>query len=93
MELGRHVKGGGSQECPNCGACKKFVEHVLFECASYNSQRQNILDYMKQILTLEALEAFNHSSIFDKVVFFLGDQQGMLVKDECSSWYNRVGDF
>ena len=30
---------GGSQECPNCGAYKKSVEHVLFECASYDSQR------------------------------------------------------
>ena len=39
-ELGRHAKWGGSQECPTCGACKEFVEHVLFECASYDSQRQ-----------------------------------------------------
>ena len=46
-ELGRHVKGGGSQECPNCGACKESVEHVLFECASYNSQRQNSWGYMR----------------------------------------------
>ena len=29
----------GSYECPNRGACRKFVEHVLFECASYDSQR------------------------------------------------------
>ena len=27
---------------------------------------------MKQILTQEALEAFDHSSIFDKAVFCLG---------------------
>ena len=38
-ELGRLAKGVGSQECPNCGACRKSVEHVLFECASYDSQR------------------------------------------------------
>ena len=38
-ELGRHAKGGGSQECPNCGACKESVEFVLFKCASYDSQR------------------------------------------------------
>ena len=48
---------------------------------------------MKQILTLEAFEAFNHSNIFDKAVFCLGEKQGMLINDECSSWYNRVGDF
>ena len=28
-ELGRHDKGGGLQECPNCRACKESVEHVL----------------------------------------------------------------
>ena len=92
-ELGRHAKRGGSQECPNCGACKESVEHVLFECASYDSQRQNFLDYMKQVLTSEAFEAFIHGSIFDKAVFCLGEKQGMLVNDECSSWYNKVKDF
>ena len=49
--------------------------------------RNNIifLDYMKQILTLEA---FNHSSIFNKSVFCLVEKKGMLVNDECSLWYN-----
>ena len=50
---------------------------------------------MKQILMLtpEAFEAFNHSRIFDKDVLHLGEKQGMLINDECSLWYNRVGDF
>ena len=48
---------------------------------------------MKQVLTSEAFEAFIHGSIFDKAVFCLGEKQGMLVNDECSSWYNKVGDF
>ena len=68
-ELGRHAKGGGSQEYPNCVACKESVEHVLFECASYDSQRQFFFDCIKQILTPEAFEAFNYSSIFNKAVF------------------------
>ena len=92
-ELGRHAKRGGSQERPNCGACKESVEHILFECVSYDSQRQNFLDCMKQVLAPEAFEAFIHGSIFDKSVFCLGKKQGMLVNDECSSWYNKVGDF
>ena len=29
-ELGRHDKGGGSQKCPYCGACKESVKHVVF---------------------------------------------------------------
>ena len=28
--LGRRANRGGSQECPNCGAYKESVEHVLF---------------------------------------------------------------
>ena len=36
-ELGRHDNRGGSQECPNCEACKELVEHVMFECAACNS--------------------------------------------------------
>ena len=31
------LRGGGSQECPNCGACEESVEHVLFAYASYDS--------------------------------------------------------
>ena len=42
-ELHRHANNrGGPQECPNCGACKELVEHVLVEYASYNSQRQSL---------------------------------------------------
>ena len=41
-ELGRQCKGGGWQECPNCGTCKELVEHVLLERASCDSQ---ILDF------------------------------------------------
>ena len=43
-ELGRHDKGAGSQECSNCRACKESVEHVLFESASYDSQRLDFLN-------------------------------------------------
>ena len=31
--------------------------------------------------------------ILVKAAFCLGEKQGLLVEDECSSWYNRVGDF
>ena len=40
---------------------------------------------MKQILTPEAFKAINQSSIFDKAGFCLGEKQGMLVNNECSS--------
>ena len=36
------------------------------------------------------LKPFLRDSIFDKTAFCLGEKQGMLVNNECSSWYNRV---
>ena len=62
----------GSQECPNCGGCKELVEHVLFECASYDSQRLDFLDYLKKALPLNTFKTFLLGSIFDKTAFSLG---------------------
>ena len=92
-ELGRHGNRDESQECPNCGACKESVEHVLFECSSYGSQRQNFNEYWKQALRVEEFEAFPRSSIFEKAVFCLGEKPGELANVDCSFWYNSVGDF
>ena len=92
-ELGRHDKGGGSQKCPNCGACKELVEHVLFECASYHSHRLDFVEYLKTVHPPYAFETFLHGNILDKTEFSLGEKEGILVNDECSPWYNRVGDF
>ena len=54
---------------------RESAEHVFFECGSYDSQRQNFLDYMKEICTLEAFEAFIHNSIVNKGVFCLGENK------------------
>ena len=32
-------------------------------------------------------------SVLDKTVFCLGEKQGMIVNNDCSLWYNRVGVF
>ena len=53
----------------------------------------NFFDYLRQVLTSDAFEAFSHGSIVDKALLCLGQKQGMLVNHECSSWYSRVGDF
>ena len=90
LQLGRHAKGGGSQECTNCGACKESVENVLFECASYDSQRQIFFDYNEANPYSGRIPSFNYISIFDKSVFCLGEKPCVLINDECSSWYNRV---
>ena len=92
-ELDRHIGRDGSPECPNCGPIKGSVLHVLFECASYDFHRQKILAYLKQFLSYDASDAFFRNSIFDKALFFLGKRNSLLVNNECSSWYSRVGSF
>ena len=64
-----------------------------FKCTLHNSQR-HFLDYLKQVLLLDEFEAFVHCSIFNKTVhvFCLGENH-TVVNNDCSSWYNRVGDF
>ena len=59
----------------------------------YDSQRQKFLDYLRQVPTPSASEAFHHDSTFNKAVFCLGEKQGTLVNNECSSWYTKLGDF
>ena len=44
------IKGGGSQECPNCGACNESVGHVLFECALCDSRRLDFSDNFQTVL-------------------------------------------
>ena len=46
------------------------------------------MNYLKKVLSPNALEAFHCGIIFNKAVFCLGEKQGMLVNDECSSWCN-----
>ena len=69
-ELGRHTNRGGSKECPDCGACKKSVEHVPFEGTTYDSQRQNF--WLLQAYSVPDAFSFLHNSIFDKAIFCLG---------------------
>ena len=64
------IREGGSPECPTCEAHKKSIERVLFECASYNSQRLDFLNYLKTVLLPDALKAFLCVCIFDKTAFF-----------------------
>ena len=71
----------------------RSLSSMFFLSVHHTIHKEKFLDYMKQVLTLEAFETFTHGSIFDKAVFCLSEKQGMLLNDECNSWYNKVGDF
>ena len=92
-ELGGHDKGNGPQERPNCRSCRKLVEHILFQFASYDSQGLDFLYYLKMVHPPGAFKIFFRGSIFHKTAIRLGEKEGMLVNDECSSWYNTVGNY
>ena len=44
------------------------------------------LKYLTQVLTLDVLETFCHSSILNKAVFRSGKKQGLLANQPFSSW-------
>ena len=65
----RHAKGGGLQECSNGWDCKDFVEHVFFDCASYNFRSKSCLNSLRQLLTLGAFEVFVTVAFSTKLCF------------------------
>ena len=54
--------------------------------------KDKFLDYLKQVLLPDAFEDFMHRRVFNKTVLCLGEKQGMIVNNDCSSWCNRVDD-
>ena len=49
-ELGRHSDRDGRVECTLCGAESESVVHVLWECSSYSTCRDNFQEALKQLL-------------------------------------------
>ena len=85
------LKGVGHGSVLTWGLVRSQLS-MIFTNVYHDSQRL-ILDYLKKVLPLNIFEAFLCGCIFNKIAFCLGEKQGMLVNNECSSWSNRVGDF
>ena len=49
-ELGRHSDRDGRVECTSCGAECESVVHVLWECSTYSTCRDNFQEALKQLL-------------------------------------------
>ena len=49
-ELGRHSDRDGRVECTLCGAECENVVHVLWECYTYSTRRDNFQELLKQLL-------------------------------------------
>ena len=48
--------------------------------------------YSKEVLCPDIFEGFIPSTIFDKMVFCLGEKEGMQLNGDCSSCYCSIGD-
>ena len=49
-ELGRHIDRDSKVECTLCGAECESVVHVLWECSSYSTCRDNFQEALTQLL-------------------------------------------
>ena len=50
VELGRHSDRDSRAECTLCGAGCESVVHVLWECSTYSTCRDNFQEALKQLL-------------------------------------------
>ena len=89
-----HPKGVSLRSVLIVGLVRSLLS-MFFLSMYHMIPKDKFLDYicMKQIFTLKTFQPFNHSSTFDKAVFCLGEKQGMLINNECSSRYTKAGNF
>ena len=72
-ELGRHSDRDGRVECTLCGAECESVVHVLWECSSYSTCRDNFQEALKQLLGARCAE-FETLSAVEKTAYVLGSE-------------------
>ena len=72
-ELGRHSYRDGRVECTLCGAECESVVHVLWECSSYSTCRDNFQEALKQLLGARYAE-FETLSAVEKTSYVLSSE-------------------
>ena len=72
-ELGRHSDRDGRVECTLCGAECESVVHVLWECSSYSTCRDNFQEALKQLLSARYAE-FETLSAVEKTSYVLSSE-------------------
>ena len=70
---GRHSDRDGRVECTLCGAECESVVHVLWECSSYSTCRDNFQEALKQLLGARYAE-FETLSAVEKTSYVLGSE-------------------
>ena len=58
--------------------------NIYFLNVHHTILKHNFYDYLKQVLLPDVFQAFIHHRVFDKIVFCLGEKQGMIVNDNFS---------
>ena len=66
---------------------------MFFSSVHYMVSPRLIFYYLKPVLSLDPLKVSFIVAFFDKSVFLLEEKHSTFTNDECTSWYNRVGDF
>ena len=72
-ELGRHSDRDGRVECTLCAAECESVVHVLWECSTYSTCRDNFQEALKQFLGARYAE-FEALSAVEKASYVLGSE-------------------
>ena len=73
-ELGRHSDRDGRVECTLCGAECESVVHVLWECSSYSTCRDNFQEALKQLLGARYAEFETLSAVEKTSYYVLGSE-------------------
>ena len=72
-ELVRHSDRDGRVECMLCGAECESVVHVLWECSTYSTCRDNFQEALKQLLGARCAE-YERLSTVEKISYVLGSE-------------------
>ena len=72
---------------------RQVFEHVIFEYASCDFQTLICFYIWSKFLLWKHSNLLITTAFWIKLCFVQGRKQGMFIKDECISRYNRVGDF
>ena len=87
-ELGRHITRNISKACVFCNCDCESVEHVLWECPAYSSNRSVFINNLSKILCSD----FHLMSAFEKTRYIF-DQSIWECNGHFDHWFSNIKSF